>query len=244
MAIIRVAKQPNQFSIIDRTPAEDTRLSMKAKGIMFYLLTKPDNWTLNVKDLIKSSADGRDSIYSGLKELRELGYISMKKYQNTKGQFEIEYIVYENPIELSTEEEVADTENPYTENPDTGFPDTEKPYNNDIELNDIELNDIELKDRMNDTQILNFLETETKKCYVDEHTTAHDHLRDIYTRIIKEKTLEVTRDSLNAAIEEWITRDFNYYAKKHQRYNVSMPGRYFMDCFKMAAKADQAELSY
>jgi hypothetical protein len=245
MSIIRVAKQPNQFSIIDRTAADDERLSMKAKGIMFYLLTKPDDWTLNVKDLIRRSADGRDSIYSGIRELRELGYISMRKYQDGKGQFKIEYIVYENPQEeLSTAEEVTDTENPNTENPNTENPNTENPYDNDIDLNDIDLNDIDLKERMNDAQILKFLRNNLQTCYVDDHTTALEHLREIYTRVIKEKSLEVNESRLSAAVQEWITRDFNYQAKTDARYQVSMPGRYFLDCLRTAAKADQAELSY
>lgn len=41
--IIRVRRCPNNFVMMDKTFLEDTRLSFKAKGILAYLLNKPDN---------------------------------------------------------------------------------------------------------------------------------------------------------------------------------------------------------
>ncbi len=41
--IIRVKKCQNNFVMMDKTFLEDTRLSFKAKGILAYLLSKPDN---------------------------------------------------------------------------------------------------------------------------------------------------------------------------------------------------------
>lgn len=143
MAIIRVSKQPNQFSIIDRTAAEDPKLSFKAKGIMFYLLTKPDDWQLRVSDLVKRSTTGRDAVYSGIQELRDAGYITMEIIR-VDGKFKkVRYTVYENPIKI---DDVPDTENPDTENPDTENPDTENPEHSNTDLNDIDLNDNNIKD--------------------------------------------------------------------------------------------------
>lgn len=141
MSIIRVSKTPNQFSIIDRTPAEDPRLSFKAKGIMFYLLTKPDDWTIRVKDLINHSTDGRDSIYNGIKELEEKGYIERKPLKGEDGRYRgYEYIVYENPI-ISPHTENTDTvknaeNSPHTENPEAVKQDTEKAYISNTNIND------------------------------------------------------------------------------------------------------------
>lgn len=251
MSIIRVAKQPNQFSIIDRTAAEDERLSMKAKGIMFYLLTKPDDWTLNVRDLINRSRDGRDSIYAGIKELRELGYISMRKYQDEKGLFKTEYIVYENPInvkekELSTESASTSPENPDAGFPDAGFPDTEKPDNSNNEFNDNKYNDnnnnIDMKERSDEAEILNFLQNNLKMCYVNEHVSAAAFLREIYTAVIKHNN--ITLDLIYEAIQEWVTRDFNYKNKTNKRYEVKTPTPYFLDCLYAAAAAQRLDLTY
>lgn len=53
----------------------DNNLSFKAKGILAYLLSKPDNWRCVPKDLATNSCDGQKAIYSGLKELRSEGYM-------------------------------------------------------------------------------------------------------------------------------------------------------------------------
>ncbi len=125
--IIRVQKnRENPYVMIRKTVFEDDRISWKGKGLMGYFLSKPDNWQIIVSDLIKQSTDGRDSVYSGLKELRNFGYIEYKKKQDERGHFYVEYIVHEEPIEIPCAEN-PDTENPHTENPDTEIPDTENP---------------------------------------------------------------------------------------------------------------------
>jgi hypothetical protein len=72
--VIRVVKRPSSFVTIDKTFLEDSRLSFKAKGILAYLLSKPDNWKVIVANLVNYSSDGKASVYAGLKELKEYGY--------------------------------------------------------------------------------------------------------------------------------------------------------------------------
>ncbi|NKQ22767.1 helix-turn-helix domain-containing protein, partial [Brevibacillus laterosporus] len=74
--MVRIIKRENPFVQIDKTPINDDRLSWKAKGLLVYLLSKPDDWTIMIIDLIKHAKDGRDSVYSGLKELEHAGYLS------------------------------------------------------------------------------------------------------------------------------------------------------------------------
>ena len=98
-SIIRVQKNSdNPFVMIDKRIFSDNRLSWKAKGILGYLLSKPDNWKVVVGDLVKQSTDGRTAIYSGLKELIENGYIERKIHRGEDGRFTTsEYVVYEVP---------------------------------------------------------------------------------------------------------------------------------------------------
>jgi len=42
--IIRVEKNKN-YSVVNNTVLRDTKISWKAKGIMAYMLSKPDDWT-------------------------------------------------------------------------------------------------------------------------------------------------------------------------------------------------------
>ena len=54
---------------------EDKRLSWKAKGLMGYLLSLPDDTDISVELISKSCKDGKSSIKAGLKELIAAGYI-------------------------------------------------------------------------------------------------------------------------------------------------------------------------
>lgn len=74
--IFRVRKSPdNPYVMIDRRPIDNPRLSYKAKGILSYLLSRPDGWEVNVPDLVNHGTDGAASIRSGLKELRDCGHV-------------------------------------------------------------------------------------------------------------------------------------------------------------------------
>jgi hypothetical protein len=98
MAVFRIKKRDNPYAQIDRAPLEDARLSFKARGILAYLLCKPDGWLCRVNDLITRSPDGRDSVKSGLAELRRHHYARLVTEQGGGGQLVgTFYDVYENP---------------------------------------------------------------------------------------------------------------------------------------------------
>lgn len=99
MSIVRVRKRENPFVQIDRRVFEDHSLSWKAKGILGYLLSKPDNWKIYIADLAKKAKDGRDSVRTGLKELEERGYVQKVRMRTENGKFAgWEYQVFETPI--------------------------------------------------------------------------------------------------------------------------------------------------
>lgn len=113
--IFRVAKNRN-FSILSNDPFNDPELSWKAKGLLGYLLTRPDNWNINVEQLRKASAGGRDTIYSTLRELIDARYISRSLLRDEKGRSNgYLYIISETKIPIG---EIPFTEKPEKENPD------------------------------------------------------------------------------------------------------------------------------
>ena len=57
---------------IDQRAIEDARLPWAARGLLVYLLSKPDDWQVRVKDLQKRGDLGRDGIYKLLAVLRRL----------------------------------------------------------------------------------------------------------------------------------------------------------------------------
>lgn len=97
--IIRVKKKRNPFVTIDKTPLLDERLSWKARGIMAYLLTKPDDWEVSICNLVNvSKHDGKKAAQSGIKELEEAGYVARFRLQDHQGRFcGWETLVFETP---------------------------------------------------------------------------------------------------------------------------------------------------
>ena len=98
--IFRVEKNAeNPFVMIDKNVFEDTSLSFKAKGILGYLLSRPNDWTLIIADIQKRSTDGKDSVKNGIDELIERGYIVKTEQPRQAGKFATcDYVVYEKPI--------------------------------------------------------------------------------------------------------------------------------------------------
>jgi len=105
MSIIKIQKRENPFAMIDKNIINDNRLSFKAKGILTYLLSKPSDWQVRVKDLSNHSTDGEKSIRSGLKELIKFGYAEFKTlYSDGNKLAGKTYVIYETPIKTDIAE--------------------------------------------------------------------------------------------------------------------------------------------
>jgi hypothetical protein len=88
----------NPYVMINKTLLENPALSFKAKGIMAYLMSRPDGWEVSVADLINRSIDGKESVRTGLKELRDAGHMRHIPDRN-RGKITGWHIeVYELPI--------------------------------------------------------------------------------------------------------------------------------------------------
>ncbi|ASZ67437.1 DnaD domain protein [Bacillus cereus] len=137
MGIIRVKKDSN-YSVINNTGLKDERLSWKAKGILAYALTLPDDWTFHISELARHAKDGEDSLRTGFKELKELGYV--KRYPvrdgNTKKITRWDTEIYETPQRNMPQMENQDVVKPYEENQkllNTNRLNTNKRNNNDYD---------------------------------------------------------------------------------------------------------------
>ncbi len=134
--IFRVVKdKENPFVMIDRRVLENPVLSWKAKGLLAYLLSRPDNWKIIMGDLIKRSTDGEFATRKALNELVKVGHI-IKVEEREKGRFlSFSYEVHEKPQPVSENQEMA-------AEPFGDFPQVEKPHAENRSLNNTDLNDI------------------------------------------------------------------------------------------------------
>ncbi len=113
--IIRAPRR-HRFVILDQQAVEDTRLSWAARGLLAYLLSRPDDWRVLINDLRKRGDLGRDGIYKLLRELRDTGYVRFQRSRDEQGRIRGgTYRVQEIPI------------SPHPDLPDTAEPDTASP---------------------------------------------------------------------------------------------------------------------
>lgn len=121
-------KYDRDFTIVSNEFLKDARLSWKAKGIIAYVAMLPDDWVLNMRDLTNRATDGRDSLYSGIKELETCGYCAKTMKRNPDGTIAgYAYEICDKPVFVQPFTENPVTDAPQPENPDTVKPDTDKP---------------------------------------------------------------------------------------------------------------------
>lgn len=151
MGIIRVAKNSN-YVVMNRTALNDDRLSWKAKGIMAYMLSMPDDWVFYMDELISHAKDGKDSFRSGFKELKDAGYVDRKpiKDEQTKKIVEWETIVHEVPFK----NDEPHTDFPHMEKPQVGNPEVEKPQVENPPLLSTDNNQVLNKPNTDNNQVL------------------------------------------------------------------------------------------
>jgi len=96
MGTIRVARRA-RYTSIDRRTIRDTRLSFRARGVLLWLLDRPDESTTDSDLIAEHGAEGRDAIRTALRELRDHGYMTRRKVRGERGRWVTESWVFERP---------------------------------------------------------------------------------------------------------------------------------------------------
>jgi DnaD/phage-associated family protein len=125
--IFRTVKDKNNpYVVVDRRVVDDDKLSFKAKGILLYLLSRPDGWEVNLVDLANRSIDGLASVKSGVRELKDAGYLRHTGIRKDSGQFgTVIWEVHEVPQvgnQLTVQPQVG------VSSPQVDYPHVDKPH--------------------------------------------------------------------------------------------------------------------
>ena len=128
MSTFRVNKNVN-YTVMSNHHLQDKRLSLKAKGLLSYMLSLPDDWDYSLKGLTVGCKDGIDSVRSAVHELEDGGYLCRSKVRDARGRIiDYNYEVFELPQKERIEKRPAPVPNsPSSENPMSGFPTLENP---------------------------------------------------------------------------------------------------------------------
>lgn len=152
MSIVRGPRPESGWYALDKRISEDDRLSWAARGLLVYLLGKPDHWEISIEHLRRQTASARihssrDALYAMLGELETAGYLNREQANDAGRYGATRYIVRELPAPVYRDQALLPlTENPatveplpvepYTDRPDTGQPYTANPLlvNTDISV--------------------------------------------------------------------------------------------------------------
>ncbi len=100
-------------------------LSLKAKGLLAIMMSRPESWVFHMTWLEKQSREGREALRSGMQELIDAGFVVRSPKQDEKGRFAgWEYEFDDKLIVEPTSGETDRRETRQTDNPLVGKPAT------------------------------------------------------------------------------------------------------------------------
>lgn len=119
MSTYRVKKGPKPYVILDKGFLDSPHLSWKAKGLLAYLLARPNDWQVLESDLVAHAKDGRDAVRAALRELKAARYITATQSRKSGRFGGAVYDVHEQPIPRGDYHYIVMSDYPSTENPST-----------------------------------------------------------------------------------------------------------------------------
>lgn len=131
--VVRAPKGTGQrFARILNSVLQDERLSFRARGVMAFVLSKPDHWRHSAKRLAAGSTEGVDAIQTALRELGAFGYLSKILERTESGTLRTALIFQEQP-ERENPVSAPEREKPSPGQPGPGQP---RSYETTVERND------------------------------------------------------------------------------------------------------------
>lgn len=113
---------------ISRALIRDKSISPKAKGVLIYLLSLPDNWVVHHKHVAVELNVGREYLSSAFKELVNAGYCRVTQTRNDTGTFATMDYEYSEEPEFKEQNDGLNKILPQTALPLTALPFTGNPH--------------------------------------------------------------------------------------------------------------------
>jgi hypothetical protein len=137
------------YTKVSNALIQNKELSWKARGLLAYILSLPDNWEIHVSFLSDQSPNGKESVKSAIKELKALGYLHLETIKDSKSGKIVttRWTAFDDPADnknlpqlLMVENQRPETRSPVLPeagNPVAGEPATTKEIQKERKLHDI-----------------------------------------------------------------------------------------------------------
>ncbi|EPY6430610.1 helix-turn-helix domain-containing protein [Clostridium sporogenes] len=234
MAVFRVIKdKENPYVMLNKYFVYDGRLSLKAKGLMSYFLSRPDNWEFYSSEIEKNCKDGEKAIRTAIKELETNGYIErlLKRDSNGKLIGGYDYTIYEIPQNIKSDETTCTKGEPKRQNAYSAkclSGETPIRRNGGLLNNDIKLN----KERERDSHF-----EAMKLCQYVEQVTSMPGILNLaavkisimkhgykHTKLAIEKAIALNKCSMqyiNGILQTWMKEGYPKEDKKEQQIKTN-----------------------
>lgn len=117
MSIFKIDKTKD-FTVMSNYHLRDRNLSLKAKGLLSFMLSLPDDWDYSLRGLVAICKESKDAIRSTLDESKLHNYLIIESTRDKNGKFEYNYHIYEKPFKICFKTpNTPNTDNPYVDEP-------------------------------------------------------------------------------------------------------------------------------
>ena len=159
------------FSILPNSIPRSTKISLVAKGLLFYLLTNAEEWNVYKTKIHVIVNEKKGTVDRAFKELQNIGYIHSVKTKNENNQFTgWTHYIYDKPMENPP----LDKDLPMSEISDVGKTMHKRSTNN--LLHKLERNtknkELSIFDKIDESEILENSETTSEQVSVTNKNTA------------------------------------------------------------------------
>lgn len=89
------------WTAIPNKAMEDGEVTLRARGLLAYLLSRPPGWETDSDSLARSAharREGRDAIQSALRDLEHHGYLTRHRNQDARGRWSTTVFVHDEPV--------------------------------------------------------------------------------------------------------------------------------------------------
>jgi hypothetical protein len=95
------------YVVVSTALAQDENLSFAARGMLLYLLSKPDDWQVRMGDLERASSLGEKGTRALFAELEATGYATRTRSRDSGGRWRYETVIHEAPVSGADESPIT-----------------------------------------------------------------------------------------------------------------------------------------